>query len=188
MAIKSTIFKAALQIANMDQHYYQDHALTIARHPSETDERMMVRLLAFALHANDALSFGNGISNDDEPDLWHKDLTGAIETWIDVGIPDEKMVRKACGRANHVYIYSYGGRTADMWWDQTRSKLGKIDNLGIYNIPVETSRAMAKLAERNMQLNFTLQEGQIWLANANDAVEVTLTAVKTPLNLHTADY
>jgi Uncharacterized protein conserved in bacteria len=100
MALKSTIFKATLQIANMDQHYYQDHALTIARHPSETDERMMVRLLAFALHASDALSFGNGISNDDEPDLWHKDLTGAVETWIDVGLPDEKMVRKACGRAN----------------------------------------------------------------------------------------
>ena len=182
MAIKSTIFKAELQIANMDQHYYQNHTLTIARHPSETDERMMVRLLAFALNANDALNFANGISNDDEPDLWHKDLTGAIETWIDVGLPDEKMVRKACGRANHVHIYSYGGRTADMWWDQSSSKLGKISNLNVYNLPVETSRAMAKLAERNMQLTFTLQEGQIWLGNQADAIEVTLTNIKIPLN------
>lgn len=182
MAIKSTIFKATLQIANMDQHYYQDHLLTLARHPSETDERMMVRLLAFALHANDALNFGNGISNDDEPDLWHKDLTGAIETWIDVGMPDEKMIRKACGRANHVYVYSYGGRTADMWWEQARGKLDKINNLSIYNFPVDTSRAIAKMAERNMQLNFTLQEGQIWLANQQDSVAIELTEVKVPLS------
>ena len=182
MALKSTIFKAELQIANMDQHYYQDHTLTIARHPSETDERMMVRLLAFALNANDALNFANGISNDDEPDLWLKDLTGAIETWIDVGLPDEKMVRKACGRANHVYVYCYGGRTADMWWDQASNKLGKINNLGVYNIPVETSRAMAKLAERNMQLSFTLQEGQIWLSNQDNAIEITLTNIKPPSN------
>ncbi|ARU32150.1 hypothetical protein CAP31_10945 [Sulfuriferula sp. AH1] len=182
MALKSTIFKAALQIANMDQHYYQDHALTIARHPSETDERMMVRLLAFALHANDALNFGNGIINDDEPDLWHKDLTGAIKTWIDVGLPDEKMVRKACGRANHVIIYSYGGRTADMWWDQASGRLAKIKNLDVYNIPLETTRALGKLAERNMQLNFTLQEGHIWLANQHDSVEVAVTTVNAPPN------
>jgi uncharacterized protein YaeQ len=178
MALKSTIFKAALQISNMDQHYYQDHALTLARHPSETDERMMMRLLAFALHANDALNFANGICVEDEPDLWHKDLTGAIATWINVGLPDEKLVRRACGRADQVYIYNYGGRTADMWWGQASSKLAKLNNLAVYSLPPETTRALAKLAERNMQLTFTMQENQIWLSNQTETVEVELTAVK----------
>ena len=88
MAIKATIFKVNLQIADMERHYYQDYALTLARHPSETDERMMVRLLAFALHAHEYLEFGQGMTADDEADVWQKDLTGAIELWIDVGMPD----------------------------------------------------------------------------------------------------
>src|SRR5487761_2687911 len=123
MTQKSTVFKVDLHIADLDRHYYHDHALTLARHPSETDERMMVRLLAFALHAHEALSFANGLSTDDEPDLWQKDLTGAIELWIDVGLPEERAIRKACGRAGQVCIYSYGGRAAVIWWEQCRSKL-----------------------------------------------------------------
>ena len=116
MALKATIFKAGLQIADMGRNYYHDHALTLARHPSETSERMMVRLLAFALNASETLTFGKGLSTDDEPDLWQKDLTGAIDLWIDVGLPDEKSIRKACGRAAQVRIYSYGGRNAELWW------------------------------------------------------------------------
>src|SRR6185295_12969669 len=116
MALKSTIFKAEISVADIDRGYYRDHALTIARHPSETDERMMLRLLAFALHADDALEFGRGISTDDEPDLWRRDLTGAIKAWIDVGLPDEREVRKACGRADQVHILAYGGRAVDLWW------------------------------------------------------------------------
>ena len=95
MASNATIFKATLQIADMDRNYYADHALTIARHPSETDERMMVRLLAFVQHAHEALAFGRGLSADDEPDLWRRDLTGAVELWIEVGQPEEKRLRKA---------------------------------------------------------------------------------------------
>src|SRR5512147_3279852 len=106
MALKSTIFKAELQISDMDRNYYGSHSLTIARHPSETDERMMVRLLAFALHANEGLAFGRGLSTDDEPDLWQRDLTGAIRLWIDVGLPDEKLLRRACGRADEVVVYA----------------------------------------------------------------------------------
>ena len=106
MALKSTIFKASLQVSDMDRSHYGSHFLTLARNPSETDERMMVRLLAFALNASDALVFGNGLSADDEPDLWQKDLTGSIELWLDVGLPDEKLVRKACGRASRVIVYT----------------------------------------------------------------------------------
>jgi len=182
MALKATIFKAGLQIADMDRNYYHDHALTIARHPSETDERMMVRLLAFTLHAHDALVFGKGLSTDDEPDLWQKDLTGAIETWIDVGLPDEKLVRKACGRARQVFIYSYGGRVADLWWNQIGGRLERIQNLSVINLPADSSQGMARLAQRNMQLQCTIQDGQIWVADQDDSLQVGLAVLKTALS------
>ncbi len=122
MALKSTIFRAELSVADIDRGYYRDHMLTIAQHPSETDERMMVRLLAFALHADDALEFGRGLSTEDEPDLWQRDLTGAIERWIDVGLPDEREVRKACGRAREVRVMAYGGRAVELWWQAARGQ------------------------------------------------------------------
>src|SRR5450830_120488 len=152
MAIKATVFKANLQIADMERHYYQEHALTLSQHPSETDERMMVRLLAFALHAHEYLEFGQGMTADDEADLWQKDLTGTIELWIDVGLPDEKLIRKACGRAKQVVVYTYGGRGADIWWNQNGSKLERLNNLTVINLPETTSRALATLVQRTMQL------------------------------------
>ena len=179
MAANATIFKAALQIADIDRSYYQDHALTVARHPSETDERMMVRLLAFVLHAHPALAFGKGLSTEDEPDLWQKDLTGAIELWIDVGQRDEKGLRRACGRARQVVVYTYGGRGADLWWRQNREKLERVDNLTVLNLPLDTSRALAKLAQRNMQLQCTIQDGQIWMGDRDNTVQVELATVKS---------
>ena len=179
MALKATIFKAELQIADMDRNYYHDHVLTVARHSSETEERMMVRLLAFALHAHAALAFGKGLSADDEPDLWQKDLTGNIETWIDVGLPDEKRVRKACGRARQVYIYNYGGRSAGIWWDQNSGSLERLKNLTVLNLPLAASTALSKLAQRNMQLQCRIQDGQIWLADQAATIEVDLMIVKT---------
>ena len=153
MALKATVCKAELHIADMERGYYHDHAVTVARHPSETDERMMVRLLAFALNADEALAFGAGLSTDDEPDLWRKDLTGNIETWIDVGLPDEKRVRKACGRAGQVFVYSYGGRAAELWWQQVGDKLARSNKLTVINLPQAGTQALARLAARNMQLN-----------------------------------
>jgi uncharacterized protein YaeQ len=178
MAIKATIFKANLQIADMERHYYQDHALTLARHPSETDERMMVRLLAFALHAHEYLEFGQGMTADDEADLWQKDLTGSIELWIDVGLPDEKLIRKACGRAKQVIVYTYGGRTAEMWFAQNSSQFERLNNLTVINLPVESTRAIAKLAQRNMQLQCTIQDGQVWLSDAKESVDVERITLK----------
>jgi len=180
MALKSTIFKADLQIADMDRRYYGDHTLTIARHPSETDERMMVRLLVFALHAHEALSFGRGLSADDEADLWQKDLTGTIEIWIDVGLPDEKRVRRACGRARQVFVYSYGGRGAELWWDQVNARLGRVENLSVISLPAASTQALAKLALRNMQLQFTIQEGQIWISDKDKIVELDPATLKAP--------
>ena len=180
MAIKATIFKAELQIADMERHYYHDHALILARHPSETDERMMVRLLAFALHAHEHLSFGEGMTTDDEPDLWLKDLTGAIKLWIDVGLPDEKLIRKACGRAERVIVYIYGGRTAEMWWKQNSEKFERLRNLSVINLPQESTRAMAKLAQRTMQLQCTIQDGQVWLSDGKESAQVERVLLKMP--------
>jgi uncharacterized protein YaeQ len=171
MALKATIFKADLQVADMDRHYYGDHALTIARHPSETDERMMVRLLAFALHANEALVFGKGLSTDDEPDLWQKDLTGAIDLWIDVGQPDERRLLKACGRSTQVVVYSYSS-TSNIWWNQVAGKLERARNLRVVNLPSHATTELARLAQRTMQLQCTIQDGQIWIANGEQSVHL----------------
>jgi len=174
MATKATIFKVDLQIADMDRNYYQTHALTIARHPSETDERMMVRVLAFARHAHESLAFSKGLSTEDEPDLWQKDLTGDIELWIDLGQPEEKRIRRACGRARQVIIYTYSGNSADIWWNKIRGTLDRLKNLTVINLPADTVQALAKLAQRGMQLQCTIQDGQVWIADHNDSVEVGL--------------
>ena len=169
MALKATIFKVELSVADMDRHYYGDHSFTIARHPSETDERMMVRVLAFAMYADPALVFGKGLCVDDEPDLWQKDLTDAIERWIDVGQPDEKWIRKACGRASEVVVMSYG-RAADIWWNGIRDKLSRQSNLTVWNLAADVAPALAALVDRSMRLQCTLQDGQIWLTNGRDTV------------------
>lgn len=178
MAIKATIFKVNLQIADIDRHYYQDHTLTLARHPSETDERLMVRLLAFAWHAHEYLEFGQGMTADDEADVWHKDLTGSIELWIDVGIPDEKLIRKACGRSNQVVVYCYGGRIVDKWFAQNSSQFIRLNNLKIFDLPATSTQALAKMAQRNMNLQCTIQEGQLWLSDGSANVLVERVVLK----------
>jgi uncharacterized protein YaeQ len=171
MALKSTVFRLDLQIANMERNYYAGHSLTIARHPSENDERMMVRVLAFALNATDSLAFAQSIGNDDEPDLWDKDLTGALRLWIDVGLPDDKRIRRACGRSDRVIVYSYG-RGSDLWWKQGRASFERSDNLEVIALPQTATQAIARLAKRTMQLNCTIQDGQVWLADENESVQV----------------
>jgi len=178
MALKATVFKAELQISDMGRNYYAAHALTIARHPSESDERMMVRLLAFALHAHEFLTFADGMNSDDEPALWQKDPTGIIDTWIDVGQPDEKRVRKACGRAKQVFIYTYSGHSADVWWRQISEGLERIKNLTVTHLTATVGRDLAKLVQRTMQLHCTIQDGQVWMGDKNETVQVDLKQVK----------
>jgi uncharacterized protein YaeQ len=165
----------------MDRQYYDGHTLTIARHPSETDERMMVRILAFVLHAHEALSFGKGLSADDEPDLWQKDLTGAIDLWIEVGQPDDKRIMKACGRSNQVIIYSYSSMS-NIWWNQIASKVDRAKNLSVFNLPAATSQALAKLAQRSMQLQCTIQDAQVWINGEGESIQIDLTCLKAPAN------
>ena len=165
MALKATIFKAQLQVADMDRQHYGDYALTIARHPSETDERMMIRLVVFALHAHEHLAFGKGLSDPDEPDLWRKDLTGLVEEWIELGQPDEKALLKACGRARRVFVYGYNA-AALPWWNNSEAGLARAKNLGVRRLSALGDQPLAGLAARTMQLQCTIQEGQLWLSDA----------------------
>ena len=173
MAIGATIFKVDLDVADMDRGYYAAHALTLARHPSETDERMMVRVLAFALHAHERLEIGRGIgSTDEEPDLVQRDLTGRMERWIDVGLPDERRVRRACGQAGEVVVCTYGGRTAAQWWDKARAELARCRNLRVIAFASATTEALAALVAPRMSAQFLVQEGDAWLALGDQRIEI----------------
>lgn len=177
MALKSTIYKANLQIADMDRHYYAEHALAIACHPSETVQRMMVRVMVFALHAHEQLEFGKGISDAEEPDLWQKDLTGAIESWIEVGQPEERRVLKACGKAGQVMIYTYSSG-APVWWKSIESKLARAKNLQVMQITATTSAELEKFCQRCMQLQVTIQDGEVWMRDAESAVQLQMSTLK----------
>ncbi len=179
MALSSTIFKANLQISDMDRHYYAEHQLTLARHPSETDERMMVRLLAFALNADEHLSFTKGLCDDEEPALWQKSYSDEIELWVDVGQPDERRLRKACSRAAQVSLYLYGGRTAEQWWQRNVNKLQRFSNLSVIEIPETACQEMASLVQRSMQLQCTVQDGELWLNCGDQTVNITPIIVKS---------
>jgi len=167
MALKATIFKAELQVSDLDRGHFATHALTIARHPSETDERMMVRLLAFGLDADESLEFGRGLSSEGEADLVKRDLTGAIELWIDVGLPEEREIRKAAGRASQVKVYAYG-RGATVWWRDNGEALSKLRNVEVLH--VAQSGELARWADRNMKLACTVQEGDAWVSRGADEV------------------
>ena len=171
MALKSTVYKIDLNIADMDRQYYAQHNLTLAKHPSETDERVMVRLIAFTLFANESLIFGKGLSDDEEPDLWQKDLTGAIQLWIEVGLPTEKDIRKACGKSAQVAVMLYGGRIADMWWQQNSKGLLKLNNLTVINLSDTSS--LAQLAAKSINISCTVQDSEVLLSHDSGSFDIT---------------
>ncbi|WP_295378991.1 YaeQ family protein [uncultured Pseudacidovorax sp.] len=180
MALKSTIFKANLAVADIDHGYYADHALTLARHPSETDERMMIRLAALALQAHQLqamcggdgqLAFGAGLSDPDEPDVWLRDFTGRTRLWIEVGQPEDKPVTKACGKADQVVVYAFAS-SAEVWWRGIETKLTRPQNLQVWRIPTAASQQLSALAQRSMQLQATIQEGVLMLGDGERSVDI----------------
>ncbi|MBP7566891.1 MAG: YaeQ family protein [Burkholderiaceae bacterium] len=180
MALKSTIYKATLQIADIDHGYYAEHALTLARHPSETDERMMIRLAALAREAHalqtecngdGTFAFGAGLSDPDEPDVWLRDFTGRPRRWIEVGQPEDKPLAKACSKADAVSVYAFN-HAAEVWWRGIENKLSRLDKLSVWRVPTEASQALATLAQRSMQLQATLQDGLLMLADDKQTVEL----------------
>lgn len=177
MALKSTVYKADLSVADLDRNVYADFPLTLALHPSETEERLMVRTIAFALFADDQLSFGPGISMPEEADLWQRDLTGRIERWIEVGLPDEKQIGRACGRADEVVVLAYG-RGVIMWWRGIETKLTRFQRLTVLRIPEEASNALAPLVNRNMKLSATIQDAHVLLASDAGSADVVIETLK----------
>jgi len=170
MALKATIYKADVNIANMDLGIYLDQSLTIAQHPSETLQRMMLRVVAWAMYANERLTFTKGLCDEDEPDLWQKNYSDEIELWIDLGLPDEKRIKKASVRAQQAALFTYGENAAEQWWKQQRSTVGKFSNLAVYRFSDETMSALADLVTRTMQLQFSISDGEIWLSCGEQSI------------------
>jgi len=170
MAANATIIKTNLNIANMDTHYYAEHSLTLAQHPSENDLRLMVRLLAFTFNADENLQFCKGISEDDEPDLWEKSLSGDIELWIDLGQPDEKRIKKACGRSKKVIIYTYQDGVAKAWFTQIEKVLKRFKNLSVVFLDID--RDIEELCERSMSLQANISDHELNLINKDKSVVV----------------
>lgn len=179
MALKATIYKADLQLADMDRHVYGDHALTLALHPSETVERMMVRVLAYALYAQEGIAFTRGLSEVDEPDIWAKNLAGETTLWIDIGQPDDARIRRACSRADQVVVLCHTA-SCDVWWKQIESKLTRFANLTVLQLPAVTAQALGALAERGMRLQCLVQDGEIWMNTDAQSVPVKLVRLRSP--------
>lgn len=172
MAPNATIYKVELQVSDMDRQYYAEHNLTLAQHPSETAGRVMVRLVAFALYAHERLQFGRGLSTEEDPDLWQKDYTGAIERWIDLGQPDEARLRKASARAQQVVVVNYGGASADIWWNKNAAALQRLRNLTVIAIDPANVAELAAMLERSMRLTAMIQDGELQLLGELGSVAV----------------
>ena len=184
LALKSTIYKAQLQIADMDRGVYAEHSLTLALHPSETEERLLIRLLAFALHVpqddhRGMLEPARGLADADQPDLWQHDLSGQLVQWIELGQPDERRLAKACGRAEQVVVYSYSAATP-IWWAAIANKVTRLTNLSVWQIPADEAKALAALAKRGMQWQVTVQDGMVWVNDGGESLEITPQALIRP--------
>ena len=173
MAQNATIYKVELSVSDMDRHYYETHKLTIAKHPSETDERLMVRIVAFALNAHEHLEMTKGLSTDDEPDIWQKNLRGEIDLWVALGLPSEKVIRQSCSKAGKVIVYPYGGRVAEMWWDKVRNGTTRFDNLQVISFTKAYTAALARLANRAMKLQINIHDGAVMVSVDESIVYVT---------------
>ena len=169
MALGATIYKVELTVSDMDRHYYETHKLTIAKHPSETDERLMLRLVAFALNAHELLEMTKGLSTDDEPDIWQKSLSGQIDLWIALGLPSEKVVRQSCSKAQKVVVYPYGGRPSEVWWDKIQGATSRFNNLDVTTFADPEVKALADLANRAMKMQVNIQDGDV-MVSIDDAI------------------
>jgi len=165
MALRSTIYKVDLHVSDSDRNYYNTHSLTVAQHPSETAERMMVRLVLFALYAQDDLVFTKGLSDVDEPDMWVKDLTGQIQLWLEVGQPDEKRILKASSKSDQVVICAYAGQASKVWWSGIKNKIERAKNVRVICLPQVVTKSFAAWVERGMQLHINIQEGEILISS-----------------------
>lgn len=172
MALGAVVYKAQLSISNLDRGWYGQPVLTIARHPSETEKRLMLRMLAWCVRAGDRLEFGRGLSSEGEPALWEIDDTGAIVDWVELGAPDVRTVRKAAGKSERVLVLAYDADRTGPWWKSVKGELSKIDKLSVIFIPDAEAEALAAMASRSMKLAVTIQDGVIWVNSDSADVQI----------------
>lgn len=175
MALKATIFKVKLSLSNMNIHHYDDYSLTLARHPSENNLRMMARLLAFALNAQEEnLTFTKGISADTEPDLWKINHDGSIDHWIELGHLDERRIRQVASKAKKVSIYTYQGNQSLAWFESVKNNLERFDNVDVGHFSFPEGQDIEELVERGMNLSISIEDNEIWISTETDRLLVTL--------------
>ena len=170
MAKKPTIYKAKISLSDMDRNVYDTLALTIAQHPSESLERMMARVLAYCINAQEFLSFTKGLSTPDEPDIWVRSLDDQLMAWIDVGEPAVDRIKKAVGRSPEVKVYSFNTKS-DVWWDKYQSEFAKL-NASFYRFEWDSIQALAALVRRTMDLSVTISDASAYIAGESGACEV----------------
>ncbi|GHA40466.1 YaeQ family protein [Photobacterium aphoticum] len=173
MALKATIYKAQFNVADLDRHVYLDQSHTLACHPSETLQRLMLRLVMWGLNADESLQFTKGLCEADEPALWTKSLTDDVELWIDLGLPDEKRIKKAAHKADKVIIAAYGDNAAPVWWQQNKSKITQFGNVSVVFFDDATLAQLEAMVERTMQLQLTIEGEQGWLSAGEKSCTLT---------------
>jgi uncharacterized protein YaeQ len=173
MALKPTIYKAQIELADSDRNCFEELSLTLARHPSETLERMAARLLAYCLNCTRGLEFTRGISTADEPDVWEHSDHGEIAHWIEVGQPEAARLRKACGRARRVSVYAFA-KSADTWWKLNGESITALPRLRVWQFDWHEIQAAAALLERTVQLNISVVGGTLYVDNGSASASVEL--------------
>lgn len=164
MALNATIYKFDIDVSDLDRNHYAHYSQHVALHPSETVERMVMRILAYCLNANEQLAFTKGLSTDSEPDLWQKNYSDDIELWIELGLPDDKRIKKACNQSDKVKLYAYGGQGVETWWDNLSGHAYKFSELSVYRFEGDSVEAFANQIERTMALSCMIQDGQVTLS------------------------
>ncbi|EPF20907.1 MULTISPECIES: YaeQ family protein [Cedecea] len=176
MALKATIYKATVNVADLDRNRFMDSSLTLARHPSETQERMMLRLLAWIKYADERLEFTRGLSAEEEPEIWRKNDHLGIDLWVELGLPEERRVKKACSQSAEVALFTYNSRAAQVWWQQNQNRLSQFKNLSIWYLDDEQLAKLSEFGTRTMNLQATIQDGAIWLSDSENNLEIHFTA------------
>tara|TARA_R110002072_G_scaffold534_6_gene4006 strand:- start:179115 stop:179657 length:543 start_codon:yes stop_codon:yes gene_type:complete len=174
MALGSTIYKVDINLSNFNTHYYQDFNLTMAKHPSEDEARMMYRLLAFLYCAHEDLKFTRGLSTTEEPELWQKDYTGQIIQWIDMGLPDLKRIRQACGKSQSVKVFTYHQNKAQEWYQKNKSDFEKNKKLEVYHFNVNENGPIDKFVKKSMVLSCIIEESHMYLSNDNERIGIEI--------------
>lgn len=176
MALTATVYRANISVIDVDRNYYADHPLTLPCQPSETAVRMMMRVLSFALNAHADLALAQGMLNNEEPDAWQKDLTGAIQMWVEVGQPDEKRILKACGRSARVRVYAYHSRP-EVWWTPLAPRVQRARNLEVFSVDATAAKGLESFVSRSFDIQFTIQDGEVWARNNSSELLIPVTAL-----------